>query len=34
MATLKTKLYLRNDITANWTANETVVLGKGEVGVE
>lgn len=34
MATLKTKLYLRNDTTANWTANATVVLGKGEVGVE
>ena len=34
MATLKTKLYLRNDTTANWTTNATVVLGKGEVGVE
>lgn len=34
MATLKTKLYLRNDTTANWTANATVVLGKGEVGIE
>jgi hypothetical protein len=33
MATLKTKLLLRNDTAANWkTSNPT--LGKGEVGVE
>lgn len=34
MATLKTKLLLRNDTTANWTAYEEMVLSKGEAGVE
>lgn len=33
--TLKTQILLRNDTTANWTAVEdSVVLGKGEVGIE
>lgn len=31
---LKTRIVLRNDSTANWTANETTVLLKGEVGIE
>lgn len=31
---LKTRIILRNDSTANWTANETTVLLKGEVGIE
>lgn len=34
MTELKTKVVLRNDSTANWSANETVVLLKGEVGIE
>ena len=34
MATLNTTIILRNDLTANWLANKTVVLGKGEVGIE
>lgn len=34
MTELKTKLVLRNDSTANWSANESVVLLKGEVGIE
>lgn len=32
---LKTRIILRNDSTANWTANEsTAVLLKGEIGIE
>ena len=31
---LKTRIILRNDSTANWTANEATVLLKGEVGIE
>jgi len=34
MATLKTKLLLRNDTSANWAANQNVVLSKGEAGIE
>ena len=34
MATLNTKIVLRNDSTANWLTNESVVLLKGEVGIE
>lgn len=34
MATLKTKLLLRNDTTANWTTYQEMVLSKGEAGVE
>lgn len=34
MATLKTKLLLRNDTTANWLNNSSVILSKGEVGIE
>lgn len=33
MATLNTKIVLRNDTAANWTANNPVLL-KGEMGVE
>ena len=34
MATLNTTIILRNDLTANWLANKSVVLKKGEVGIE
>ena len=34
MATLNTRIILRNDSTANWLTNESAVLLKGEVGVE
>ena len=34
MAQLNTKIALRNDSSANWSANESTVLSKGEVGVE
>ena len=34
MATLNTKIILRNDSTANWLLNESTVLLKGEVGIE
>lgn len=35
MATLKTKLLLRNDITENWDkVKNTEKLSKGEVGIE
>ena len=34
MATLKTKLLLRNDTTSNWTTYQETILSKGEAGVE
>lgn len=34
MATLNTRIILRNDSTANWLTNESAVLLKGEVGIE
>ena len=34
MANLVTRIVIRNDSTANWLANETVVLLKGETGYE
>lgn len=34
MSTLNTRIVLRNDSTINWNANETVVLLKGEIGIE
>ena len=34
MATLNTRIILRNDSTANWLTNESTVLLKGEVGIE
>lgn len=34
MATIKTKLIIRNDSTLNWNANSTTVLLKGEMGLE
>lgn len=34
MATLNTKIVIRNDSSTNWLANESVVLLKGEVGIE
>lgn len=34
MATLNTTIILRNDLTANWLANSSVVLKRGEVGIE
>lgn len=34
MATLNTTIILRNDLTTNWLANSSVVLSKGEVGIE
>ena len=34
MAELNTRIVLRNDSTANWLANDSVVLLKGEVGIE
>ena len=32
--TLKTRILLRNDTAANWEANKTTVLKKGEIGIE
>ena len=32
--TLKTRILLRNDSAANWEANKTTVLKKGEIGIE
>lgn len=34
MATLNTRIILRNDSTANWLTNESTILLKGEIGVE
>lgn len=34
MATLNSRIILRNDSTANWLLNENQVLLKGEVGIE
>ena len=34
MATLNTRIVLRNDSTANWLASESSVLMRGEVGIE
>lgn len=34
MATLNTRIVIRNDSTTNWLANESAVLLKGEVGIE
>ena len=34
MATLNTTIILRNDLSANWLANSSVILAKGEVGIE
>ncbi len=34
MAIINTRIVLRHDTTANWLANSTVVLLKGEVGIE
>jgi hypothetical protein len=34
MATLNTRLALRNDTTANWENNKDVKLLKGEAGIE
>ena len=34
MATLNTTIILRNDLTANWLANSSVILSRGEVGIE
>lgn len=34
MATLNTRIILRNDSTANWLTNESQVLLEGEVGIE
>ena len=34
MAELRTRIVLRNDSTANWLSNESVILLKGEVGIE
>lgn len=34
MASLNTRIVLRNDSTANWLASQSVVLLKGEVGIE
>ena len=34
MATIKSRIILRNDTSANWDANSSVVLLKGEVGIE
>lgn len=34
MATLKTRIALRNDSSANWQANSNVILLKGEIGIE
>ena len=32
--TLKTRILLRNDTAANWEANKTTILKKGEIGIE
>lgn len=34
MANLNARIVLRNDSTANWLANSSQVLLKGEVGIE
>ena len=34
MATLNTTIILRNDLTANWLANNQVILQRGEVSIE
>lgn len=34
MATLNTRIIVRNDSTANWLTNESTVLLKGEIGIE
>lgn len=34
MAQLNTRIVLRNDSSVNWLANESIVLLKGEVGIE
>lgn len=34
MATLNTRIVIRNDSSANWLTNESVVLLKGEIGIE
>lgn len=34
MAIIKSRINLRNDSTANWLANGSVILLKGEVGIE
>lgn len=34
MATLNTRIVIRNDSTTNWLTNESTVLLKGEVGIE
>lgn len=34
MSTIKTRIVLRNDSSANWLTNESQVLLKGEVGIE
>lgn len=34
MANIKTRIILRNDTTENWNANDSVVLMRGEVGIE
>lgn len=34
MAIINTRINLRNDSTANWLANSTALLVKGEVGIE
>lgn len=34
LKTIKSRIILRNDSTANWLANETQILLKGEVGIE
>lgn len=34
VAELKTRIILRNDTTANWNQNSSVVLKKGEIGIE
>lgn len=33
MAQINTQLIIRNDSMANWEANKTVILGKGEMGI-
>ena len=33
MATLNTRIILRNDTTTNWTSSE-VILKKGEIGID
>lgn len=34
MATMKSRIILRNDSSKNWNSNDSVVLLKGEVGIE